>query len=217
MLHPSPGPTSTPLPPPLLAPSPPPGGGGGPMIDEPPEAGSIHRAAVKRIEAYGVFVALEGYRKHGLVHSSQVIEAGGGGARGAGYLDLPSESTDGDKKRALGEVVTNQPTNRLTDQPTNRLTNQPTNQPINQPPAPQVSGYLDLSSESTDEDKKKALGEVVAIGDSVWVKVRPEFGRGEADVMAFRFFRFGGGLAERYVGQRCVVGWPPVCCLGERV
>jgi predicted RNA-binding protein with RPS1 domain len=27
---------------------------------------------VKRIEAYGVFVALQGYRKYGLVHASQV-------------------------------------------------------------------------------------------------------------------------------------------------
>lgn len=27
---------------------------------------------MKRIEAYGVFVALQGYRKYGLVHASQV-------------------------------------------------------------------------------------------------------------------------------------------------
>lgn len=30
------------------------------------------RSVVKRIEAYGVFVALEGHRRHGLVHTSQV-------------------------------------------------------------------------------------------------------------------------------------------------
>jgi hypothetical protein len=35
-----------------------------------------------------------------------------------------------------------------------------------------VSGYLDLSSEETPEDKKRALAEVVAIGDNIWVKVR---------------------------------------------
>ncbi len=44
----------------------------GPQRDEPPEEGTIHRATVKRIEAYGVFVQLDGFRKHGLVHSSQV-------------------------------------------------------------------------------------------------------------------------------------------------
>lgn len=32
----------------------------------------MHKAVVKRIEPYGVFVALEGFRKFGLVHSSQV-------------------------------------------------------------------------------------------------------------------------------------------------
>ncbi|KIY92261.1 hypothetical protein MNEG_15702 [Monoraphidium neglectum] len=83
-----------------------PGGGGpGGGSDEPPEEGSIHRGVVRRIEAYGIFVALEGFRKHGLVHSSQ------------------------------------------------------------------VSGYLDLSTEEGDEAKKKALAEVVAVGEPVWVKV----------------------------------------------
>lgn len=48
---------------------------GGPETDEPPEVGSVHRATVKRIEAYGVFVALEGFRRHGLVHTSQVLGA----------------------------------------------------------------------------------------------------------------------------------------------
>lgn len=47
-------------------------GGGGRLSDEPPEVGSIHRGEVKRIEAYGVFVALQGFRKYGLVHASQV-------------------------------------------------------------------------------------------------------------------------------------------------
>jgi hypothetical protein len=47
-------------------------GGGGRLSDEPPEVGSLHRGEVKRVEAYGVFVALQGYRKYGLVHASQV-------------------------------------------------------------------------------------------------------------------------------------------------
>lgn len=48
------------------------GGGGGRLSDEPPEVGTIHKGEVKRIEAYGVFVALPGFRKYGLVHASQV-------------------------------------------------------------------------------------------------------------------------------------------------
>jgi hypothetical protein len=48
------------------------GGGGGRQSDEPPEVGTIHKGGVKRIEAYGVFVALPGFRKYGLVHASQV-------------------------------------------------------------------------------------------------------------------------------------------------
>jgi polyribonucleotide nucleotidyltransferase len=48
------------------------GGGGGRQSDDPPEVGTCHRGEVKRIEAYGVFVALQGYRKYGLVHASQV-------------------------------------------------------------------------------------------------------------------------------------------------
>eukprot|EP00775_Hariotina_reticulata_P012440 gene12440-12577_t len=71
------------------------GGGGGRLSDEPPEVGSIHRGEVKRVEAYGVFVALQGYRKYGLVHASQV----------ANYLEFSSEDSEADRKKALGEVV----------------------------------------------------------------------------------------------------------------
>ncbi|PNH10420.1 hypothetical protein TSOC_002850, partial [Tetrabaena socialis] len=71
-------------------------GGAGPETDEPPEVGSIHRATVKRIEAYGVFVALEGFRRHGLVHTSQV----------SNYLSFTREDTDEQKKAELGGVVT---------------------------------------------------------------------------------------------------------------
>ena len=48
------------------------GGGGGPQSDEPPKVGSIHDAVVERIQPYGVFVRLAGFRKFGLVHSRQV-------------------------------------------------------------------------------------------------------------------------------------------------
>ena len=51
----------------------------GPQRDEPPEEGTVHKATVRRIEPYGVFVQLDGFRKQGLVHSSQVQRGGGGG------------------------------------------------------------------------------------------------------------------------------------------
>lgn len=34
--------------------------------------GSVHRATVARVQPYGLFVRLEGYRKNGLVHAFQV-------------------------------------------------------------------------------------------------------------------------------------------------
>ena len=59
----------------------------GPLSDEAPEVGSIHKAVVKRIEPYGVFVQMEGYRRHGLVHSSQVrMPMGVGGGRRHGLV-----------------------------------------------------------------------------------------------------------------------------------
>mmetsp|Transcript_26220 Transcript_26220/g.77861 ORF Transcript_26220/g.77861 Transcript_26220/m.77861 type:complete len:587 (-) Transcript_26220:1722-3482(-) len=75
------------------------GGGGGAggfgRSDAPPEENTVHRGVVKRIEAYGVFVELEGFRKHGLVHSSQV----------SNYLSFSREDTDEEKKAELGGVV----------------------------------------------------------------------------------------------------------------
>lgn len=44
----------------------------GPMSDEPPPIGSIHRGVVHTVKPFGVFVAIEGYRRHVLVHHSQV-------------------------------------------------------------------------------------------------------------------------------------------------
>uniref|UniRef100_A0A383W4N8 S1 motif domain-containing protein n=1 Tax=Tetradesmus obliquus TaxID=3088 RepID=A0A383W4N8_TETOB len=71
------------------------GGGGGRQSDEPPEVGTCHRGEVKRIEAYGVFVALQGFRKYGLVHASQV----------ANYLEFSAEDGEAERKKAIGEVV----------------------------------------------------------------------------------------------------------------
>jgi len=65
------------------------------MRDEPPEEGSVHKATVKRIEAYGVFVQLDGFRKHGLVHSSQV----------SNYLSFTRDDTDEEKKAELAGIV----------------------------------------------------------------------------------------------------------------
>lgn len=71
-------------------------GGGGRGSDEPPELHSIHRAVIKRIEAYGMFVELAGYRRHGLVHSMQV----------ANYLEFSREDSDERKKAELAQVCT---------------------------------------------------------------------------------------------------------------
>ena len=40
--------------------------------EPPPELHSIHRGKVASIKDYGVFVEMEGRRRHGLVHISQV-------------------------------------------------------------------------------------------------------------------------------------------------
>uniref|UniRef100_A0A7S3VHF1 S1 motif domain-containing protein n=2 Tax=Dunaliella tertiolecta TaxID=3047 RepID=A0A7S3VHF1_DUNTE len=69
--------------------------GGGPVTDEPPEEGTVHKAVVKRIEPYGVFVQLQGYRKYGLVHSSQV----------SSYISFSKEDSDESKKAELTGVV----------------------------------------------------------------------------------------------------------------
>ncbi|KAJ9532328.1 hypothetical protein QJQ45_010367 [Haematococcus lacustris] len=71
------------------------GAGAGPQSDQAPELGSIHRASVKRIEPYGVFVALAGYRKFGLVHASQVSE----------WIKFNREDSDEQKKAELAGVV----------------------------------------------------------------------------------------------------------------
>ena len=42
--------------------------------EPPPELHSIHRGKVASIKDYGVFVEMEGRRRHGLVHISQISE-----------------------------------------------------------------------------------------------------------------------------------------------
>jgi predicted RNA-binding protein with RPS1 domain len=66
-------------------------GGGGPQSDLPPELGMVLPGTVKRIEPYGVFVAMDGYRKFGLVHSSQVCN----------YLSFTKDDSDEMKKAEL--------------------------------------------------------------------------------------------------------------------
>ena len=46
----------------------------GPQSDEPPEVGSVHRAKIVSIRAFGAFVQLEDFRSNGLVHVSQVTD-----------------------------------------------------------------------------------------------------------------------------------------------
>jgi predicted RNA-binding protein with RPS1 domain len=42
------------------------------MSDEPPAISSIHKGVVHTVKPFGVFVSTEGYRRHVLVHHSQV-------------------------------------------------------------------------------------------------------------------------------------------------
>ena len=49
-------------------------GPGAQLQEGPPEQGTIHRATVRNVRPFGVFVEMEGYRRHGLVHNSQVSE-----------------------------------------------------------------------------------------------------------------------------------------------
>ena len=44
------------------------------LASEPPQLGSMHRGTVRNIRPFGAFVELEGFRRHGLVHNSQISE-----------------------------------------------------------------------------------------------------------------------------------------------
>jgi len=48
------------------------GGGGGGASNEPPPLYSIHRGSVAKVESFGAFISIAGYRKHGLVHISHL-------------------------------------------------------------------------------------------------------------------------------------------------
>jgi hypothetical protein len=49
---------------------------GPPLSDEPPAIGSIHNGVVQAVKPFGVFVAIEGFRRHVLVHHTQVCAGG---------------------------------------------------------------------------------------------------------------------------------------------
>ncbi|KAL3145372.1 hypothetical protein ABBQ38_001624 [Trebouxia sp. C0009 RCD-2024] len=57
----------------------------------PPQLLSIHRAKVQSIRPFGIFVALRGYRRHGMVHCSQVSDE----------LSLSREDEDDSKVKAM--------------------------------------------------------------------------------------------------------------------
>ncbi|KAL4425307.1 hypothetical protein ABPG75_009323 [Micractinium tetrahymenae] len=74
------------------------GGGGGPGgrdSDQPPELHSIHHGAVQQVRPFGVFVKLDGYRKYGLVHFSQISD----------HLSFAREDPDDAKVREIGEIL----------------------------------------------------------------------------------------------------------------
>jgi polyribonucleotide nucleotidyltransferase len=45
-----------------------------PLDEGLPEINSIHRGIVRNIRPFGLFVDLEGFRRNGLVHNSQISE-----------------------------------------------------------------------------------------------------------------------------------------------
>lgn len=73
-------------------------GGGGAnanATDEVPTVGSIHRGTVQSIRPFGVFVRLEGFRRQGLVHASQISD----------HLFLGRDDTDEEKAAEIGAVL----------------------------------------------------------------------------------------------------------------
>ena len=65
------------------------------MSDDPPALNSTHRAVVKEVKPYGVFVSMAGFRRNGLVPHHQVSD----------YLEFSREDTDEDKVKALEGAV----------------------------------------------------------------------------------------------------------------
>lgn len=50
----------------------------GPLSTAPPAIGSIHSGTVHTIRPFGMFIAIEGYRRHVMVHHTQVRRPSGG-------------------------------------------------------------------------------------------------------------------------------------------
>lgn len=67
----------------------------GPQSDAPPAVGSIHSAVVERVQPFGIFVRLQGFRKWGLVHSSQVSD----------HLEIMRDDSDDSKTAALASII----------------------------------------------------------------------------------------------------------------
>ena len=71
------------------------GGPGAPLSDEPPPLNSTHRATVREVKPYGVFVRIDGFRKNALVPTREVSE----------HLRFSKDDTDEDRVAGLEGVV----------------------------------------------------------------------------------------------------------------
>jgi hypothetical protein len=127
-------------------------GQGGRLSDDPPPVGSIHRGTVHAVKPFGVFVAIQGYRRHVLVHHTQV----GQGLRFRGRVARVCPSR-GLASWLLGTCCWVLPL--------------PPHLLVHTRPC-QVSEELVLTRGDEDELKVKALEYAAPQGQSVWVKVR---------------------------------------------
>lgn len=173
------------------------GQGGAPQSDLPPELDSVHRGTVQSIRPFGVFVQLEGFRKYALVHSSQVRRgaqgvgvglSGHGGRHGA---EPGGECSGAEADAVLGAGSTKSApqggacrgkrrraplhpcfwrANLAGPAPLPLTSDQPP-VPAPRPAPPQISDHLFFGKEDTDEDKVREMGEVLAVGEAVWVKI----------------------------------------------
>jgi predicted RNA-binding protein with RPS1 domain len=64
-------------------------------LSAPPELNSIHRATVQTVRPFGAFVQMEGFRKYGLVHFSQISD----------HMAFQKEDGDAERVAAISEVV----------------------------------------------------------------------------------------------------------------
>jgi len=68
---------------------------GGASSDLAPALYSIHKGTIQSVKPFGVFVQLEGFRKYGLVHTSQISD----------HLTFTAADSDADRIAAVSEVV----------------------------------------------------------------------------------------------------------------